>query len=126
MTSRARSALVVVAVLASAALSAGPAHAHEVPKGSLLIAPDVKKDQPRISPAQAIRIADRTPQVRGARTRHPDLHPDHITLFQGSGNWGISYLSGRDKLADVTIDGRTGRVIEAWQGVQAAWVMARG
>ena len=32
----------------------------------------------------------------------------------------------RAKLAEVTVDGRTGEVIEAWQGTQAAWVMARG
>ena len=80
----------------------------------------------RSAPREAIEIADRTPQVRGERSRHPDLRPDNITLFKGSGNWGISYLSGRKKLADVTVDGRTGRVIEAWQGVQADWVMARG
>ena len=52
--------------------------------------------------------------------------PENIALFKGSSNWGISYLSGREKLADVTVDGHTGRVVEAWQGVQAAWVMARG
>ena len=97
-----------------------------MPKANLLIAPDVQQNLPPVSPREAVRIADRTPQVRSERSRHPDLRPDNITLFKGSGNWGISYLSGRDKLADITVDGRTGKVVEAWQGTQAAWVMARG
>jgi hypothetical protein len=132
MTSRAPSGLVLLAVLAIAAVLADPAAAQDAgspsaaPKGTLLVAPDVQKNRPPVGPREAVRIADRTPQVRGERSRHPDLHPDNITLFKGSGNWGISYLSGADKLADVTVDGRTGRVIEAWQGTQAAWVMARG
>ena len=132
MTSRARSGLVLLAVIATAALFAAPAAAkgpspeRSAPQGTLLVAPDVQRNLPPITPREAVRIADRTPQVRSERSRHPDLHPDNITLFKGSGNWGISYLSGQDKLADVTVDGRTGRVIEAWQGTQAAWVMARG
>src|SRR4051812_1770854 len=129
MTSRARSGLALVALAVAVGLGAAPASAEEAPKtpkGTLMVAPDVQAHLPPISPERAIRIADRTPQVRSERSRHPDLRPDNITLFKGSSNWGISYLSGRDKLADITIDGRTGRVIEAWQGAQAAWVMARG
>ncbi len=129
MTARARSGLVLLALVLSVALGAAPASAQEAPKtpkGTLIVAPDVQAHLPPVSPEQAVRIADRTPQVRGERRHHPDLRPDNITLYKGSSNWGISYLSGRDKLADVTIDGRTGRVIEAWHGVQAAWVMARG
>jgi hypothetical protein len=128
MTARARSGLVLGAVLMVAAVAAAPAAAQEAGSihGTLLVAPDVQANLPPVKPREAVRIADQTPQVRSERSRHPDLHPDNITLFKGSGNWGISYLSGRTKLADVTVDGRTGRVIEAWQGVQAAWVMARG
>ena len=84
---------------------------------------------PPVSPQRAIRIADRTPQVRDERSRHPALRPANVTLFRGSGNWGITYLDGADddnKLAEVTVDGRTGEVLEAWQGTQAEWVMARG
>src|SRR6185312_2445223 len=36
------------------------------------------------------------------------------------------YLSGEDRLADVTVDARTGKVVEAFQGIQAGWIMARG
>src|SRR6185503_695917 len=130
MTSRARSGLALLGVLAAAAVLAPPAAGQEAggaaPKANLLIAPDVQQNLPPVSPREAVRIADRTAQVRSERSRHPDLRPDNITLFKGSGNWGISYLSGRDKLADITVDGRTGKVVEAWQGTQAAWVMARG
>jgi len=141
MTVRARSgpalsaialAVTALAITVLVLAAAAPASAQEAgsvpaaPKGTLVVAPDVQAHLPPVTPRQAVRIADRTPQVRGERSRHPDLRPDNITLFKGSSNWGISYLSGDKKLADVTIDGRTGRVIEAWQGVQAAWVMARG
>jgi hypothetical protein len=124
MTSRARSGLALLAVLATAACAAAPAAAQE--KGSLQIAPDVQANLPPVGPEKAIRIADRTPEVRNQRKRHPKLRADSVALFKGSSNWGISYLDGDDKLADVTVDGRTGRVIESWEGVQAAWVMARG
>jgi hypothetical protein len=131
MTCRARSGLVLGAVLAIAALLAAPASARApetptAPKGTLLVAPDARQDLPPVSSQEAVRIATRTPQVRSEHNRHPDLRPDTITLFRGSGNWGITYRSNGKKLADVTVDGRTGRVIEAWQGVQAEWVMARG
>jgi hypothetical protein len=132
MTSRARSGLVLLAVIATAALPAAPAAAQgpspEKPasQGKLLVAPDVQRNLPRITPREAVQIANRTPEVQGELSRHPDLHPDNITLFKGSGNWDISYLSGTQKLADVTVDGHTGRVLEAWKGTQAAWVMARG
>ena len=131
MSFRARSGLVLGVLLALAAgLSAAPAAGQTARPaasgGRFVVAPDVRQNLPPISPRTAVEIADRSPRVRAERSRHPDLRPDNITLFKGSGNWGISYLSGANKLADVTVDGRTGRVIEAWQGVQAAWVMARG
>jgi hypothetical protein len=50
-----------------------------------------------------------------------------VTLYRGSGNWGIAYTTSKgDKLADVTVNGRSGAVVEAWQGIQAGWPMARG
>ena len=135
MTSRASTGLVLV-VLALACLStcvsaaaAGAKESHgqaAPPKGTLVVDPEVSRDQPPVGPERAIRIANRTRAVRGELSRHHDLRPDNVVLFQGSRNWAISYLSGRDKLAEVTVDGRTGKVLEQWQGVQAAWVMARG
>ena len=114
------------AFAAEAADGAKKAPAGQTPRGELVVAPDVQENLPPVSPEAAIEIADRTPEVRSERRRHPDLRPDNVTLYRGSGNWGISYLSGDNRLADVTVDGRTGEVVEAWQGTQAAWVMARG
>ena len=125
-------ALALAAVWSSSALAAAGAGPQEGPaasapgKGTLLVEPEVQRNLPRISPREAIAIADRTPQVRSERARHPELRADNIALYRGSGNWGISFLAGTKKLADVTVDGDTGGIVEAWQGVQAAWVMARG
>jgi glycosyl transferase family 87 len=130
MTARSRSrlcgAFAAFALLASGQLAASAAADTTVPRGTLVIAPDVQRDHPPVTPAQAIRIANRTPQVREERRQHRALRPDNVTLFRGSGNWTISYLSGDAKLAEVTVNGQTGKVVEAWQGIQAAWVMARG
>ena len=126
---------IIILALAALALLAGrqPAFAADAAarpagqsQGNLVVAPDVQQNMPAVSARRAIRIADGTAGVRAERARHPDLRPDKVTLFRGSGNWGINYLSGEDKLAEVTVDGRTGRVIEVWTGTQAAWVMARG
>jgi hypothetical protein len=89
---------------------------------------DLRQDLPPVSPERATRIADRTPEVREQRGRHPNLTARDVILFGGSGDWGIRYQDGSDptKLAEVTVDGHTGEVIEAWQGIQADWVMARG
>ncbi len=125
----------VLLTLAALALLAGrqPAFAADAatrpaaaPKPDLTVAPDVRENLPPVSPEAAIAIADRTPEVREQRRRHPDLRPDNVTLYRGSENWGISYLSGDNRLVDVTVDGHNGEVVEAWQGTQAAWVMARG
>jgi hypothetical protein len=104
--------------LALLAVPAAPARAAEDAGVAAQLAP--------VSPREAIRIADRTPEVRAERERHPGLEAANVTFFQGSGNWGITYAARGKELADVTVDGRTGEVIEAWRGIQAEWVMARG
>ena len=125
----------VALALATLALLAGrqPAFAADgagqpPPPGNAQTAPDARQDLPPVSPERATRIADRTPQVRDQRRRHPNLTARDIILYGGSDNWGIRYQDGSDttKLAEVTIDGHTGEVVEAWQGIQAEWVMARG
>jgi hypothetical protein len=119
--------LACIALVASApalfALGSAPAVAAERDQ------PQTVAAQPQlaeVSARKAIRIADRTPEVREERGRHPGLEAANVTFFQGSGNWGITYALAGKELADVTVDGRTGEVIEAWRGIQAEWVMARG
>jgi hypothetical protein len=79
-----------------------------------------------IPPRRAVAAADRTPEVRAERRSHPDLHPNEVTYFRGSRNWGVSYVAGGIKVAEVTVHGRTGEVLEAWRGVQAGHPLARG
>ena len=104
--------------LAALALAAGqqPAFAADAatrpaaqPAPDLVVDADVQENLPPVSPKRAIALADRTPEVRAQRRAHPDLRPDNVALYRKSGNWGISYLSGDDKLADVTVDGTPGR-----------------
>lgn len=123
-------ALTTLALVAARqpAVAAEAAGRPAAPPRSAQTAPDVSQELPPVSPQRATRIADRTPQVRDQRRRHPHLTPRDIVLYTDTGNWGIRYQDGSDatKLADVTVDGRTGEVVEAWQGIQADWVMARG
>jgi hypothetical protein len=79
-----------------------------------------------VTDREAVRIAAGTAAVRDERKRHPGLSARTVTLYRGSGNWGVTYEAGGRELAYVMVDGRSGKVLEAWQGTQAAWVMARG
>jgi len=117
----------VALALAAFALPAArqPAFAAEPAAGTAI--PGVPPAEwPLISGRRAVRIADGTAAVRAERRRHANLRSDTVTFYRESRNWGVSYRAGGKELADVLVDGRTGRVIEAWQGTQAAWVMARG
>ena len=125
----------VALALAALALMAGrqPAFAADAatrpaatPNFDYSLAPEVSAEHLPVSPREAIALADRTPEVRAQRRSHPDLRVDNMTLYRKNRDWGISYLSGDDRLVDVTVDGDTGKIVEAWQGTQAAWLMARG
>jgi hypothetical protein len=117
----------VASVLALMALPAArqPAFAAE-PAAQLDVSPEVQENMPSVSASAAIRAAARTPEVRAERRRHPDLRPDRVTLFRGSRNWEVRYASGDRTPVAVTVDGRTGEVVEAWRGLQATSLMARG
>ena len=117
----------VLFALAALALLAGrqPAFAADGKTGPAA-PPDLVNDPPPVSPREAIAIADRTPQVRSERARHANLRVEKVTLYELTTTWVIRYLSGDKLLADVTVDARTGKVVQAWQGTQAAWVMSRG
>jgi hypothetical protein len=102
----------VCAAPAGAADLATPASQTEPPKGFELTARD------------AIRIAERTDQVRSERAAHPDLDPTAYT--RGRGRWQVSWFADGDELAQVHVHDRLGIVTEAWTGPQVAWRMARG
>jgi hypothetical protein len=85
----------------------------------------------RLSGAGALRIAEAVPKVREARGKHPRAYGR--AYLTRTGDWQVSlYVPPapgalrREEVAQVLIDDATGRVREAWTGVQVEWPMARG
>ena len=77
----------------------------------------------QVDRTDALEIAAATEQVRGERGPRT-----YLRAFPDDGRWRVSLYvspSGREE-AQVLVDARTGRVLEAWTGVQARWPMARG
>ena len=75
------------------------------------------------SAREVTRIASRAEKVRAERARGP-LEPTAYT--KGAGRWQVSFFRGRDEVAQVHVDDRSGAVLEQWTGHQVAWSMARG
>jgi len=78
----------------------------------------------RLTPLQAIEIAQRSPKIRDELRRHPHLTP--ATYTESNGRWQVSWFQGAKEMAQATVDDRFGAVTEAWTGYQVAWRMARG
>jgi hypothetical protein len=111
-------ALAAVAVLVGAA----PADAAE-----RLTRPVITTQAPagyRLTPVEAIELADRTAEVREERSRRSPLAATAFT--SGAGRWQVSYFEGPRERAQVIVDDRLGAVTEAWTGAQVSWRMARG
>ena len=85
----------------------------------------------RLSGREVLAIAEALPKVRAVRKSHPPAYARaYLTRADG---WQVSlYVPPprgeleRKEVAQVLIDDRTGRVREAWTGVQVEWPMARG
>jgi len=96
-----------------------------------LPAPALDKKPPRyrITPRQAIRVAERAPEVRRERARYGDLRGyASIPLYRPGLRYEISYArkGSDDRVLEVHVSGVSGRVLELWSGPQVAWVLARG
>ena len=81
----------------------------------------------RLTADQALVIAARSPVVRAELRRHPRLEPYEYT--KGAPEWQVSWFTHsrpQRELLQVYVDDDTGRVTQAWTGVQVAWSMARG
>ena len=83
-----------------------------------------------LSGAQAGAIADRVGDVRREKRRYPGSTRE---VFQkGSDRWQISYFAKvpagapRKEIAQVVVDDRSGKVLEAYTNYKVAWTMARG
>jgi hypothetical protein len=81
-----------------------------------------------LSARDAGRIAERTPQVRSARAAEPRLQRTiGIPVYIRSLRYEVGYARpDGERVLEVHVDGRDGRVIEAWTGEQVDWVLARG
>ena len=78
-----------------------------------------------------LRVAEALPAVRRVRARNPRAYVRAYLTERGG--WQVSLFVPpapgevrREELAQVLVDDRSGRVQEAWTGVQVAWPMARG
>jgi hypothetical protein len=84
-----------------------------------------------MSARAVLAVAEAVPAVRGARAANPDAYAR--AYLTDPGGWQVSLFipprpgeRERDEVAQVLVDDRSGRVQEAWTGVQVAWPMARG
>ena len=79
---------------------------------------------------EVLRIADRQPEVRSERAKHPGSTRE--AFLKGSVLWQVSYYAKtppgkpRKEIAQVIIGDRSGAVVELWTGFRVAWTMARG
>jgi hypothetical protein len=80
----------------------------------------------RLSPREAIRIADRAPAVQDERAQTPTMHP---TAYERGDDWQVSYFTGagstRTEVAVAVVDD-SGAVLGAWHDQQLHDPLARG
>lgn len=114
-------ALAALAALVLLLLAAGPASAQDLTTPASLTEPPSGF---RLTGRQAVQIAERTPEVRAAKRRHPGLDPS--THTRGPGRWQISWFAGDEEVVQVHVSDSLRLVLETWTGPQVAWRMARG
>jgi hypothetical protein len=116
-------ALVVLAFLAVP----GPASAQGLAIHQVKSLDDAPKGY-RLTPREALAIADRTPLVHRERRDHPGLRAKvQVPYYFGDRRYEVVYAQPHGKpRADVHVSAWTGKVIEAWSGVQAGTLLTRG
>ena len=91
---------------------------------------DVAPKGRRQTAARVGAAADAVEKVRRERREWPGATRE--VFLKGADRWQVSYFANtppgapRKEIAQVVIDDRSGRVIEAWTDYQVAWSMARG
>jgi len=92
--------------------------------------PDVAPVGRRLTAVRVGRVADAVEKVRRERREYPRSTRD--VFLKGVDRWQVSYFARtppgapRKEIAQVLIDDRSGRVVEAWTEYQVPWSMARG
>jgi hypothetical protein len=111
--------------------SSPPAHAGETaPLTPQQIEPRTLDERPRgfsLSAREAIRIADREPEVRDERDGGAGLRRFvAIPAYTGDPyRWQVTYSRGGIGVVEVHLDSRSGRVLEVWTGPQVDFPLAR-
>jgi hypothetical protein len=83
----------------------------------------------RLTGNQAQAIASRNDKVHEALAEFPKAKPE--VFLKGPTRWQVSWFTpgtgtARKEVAQVYVDDATGGILEAWNGPQVAWTMARG
>jgi hypothetical protein len=83
----------------------------------------------RLAGAQVLASAARNPKVAEALRRYPKAKPE--VFLKGPKDWQVSWFTpgtgeARKEVAQVKVSDATGKIIEAYNGPQVAWTMARG
>jgi hypothetical protein len=108
--------------LLAALVCAAPAHAAG-PASVPLVVPESADLSPAgwsLTPGEVIARAAGVPKVRAAGPARPRVYQ------HGPRRWQVAFYRARRQVAQVEVDDRTGRVLEAWTGPQVEWLMARG
>lgn len=121
-------ALALAALLV--ALGAAPAAAAQTtvrPSGALVQPPSYTEPPPgrQMTAREVLAVAEAVPKVAAVKSRHPRAYA-RAYLVEG-GRWQYSlFETSRHEIAEVFVDDRDRRVLEAWTGVPVEWPMARG
>jgi hypothetical protein len=123
-------ALLVLAVGGAAAVPASAEPDALVPQ-SVLVSKNKRPPGFAVTPHQARRAVERVEQVHKAIADHPHAKVYVQLPMYGSyrGDYAVTYIDtgGEGEIvADVYVDGRTGRVTQVWTGPQAGTFLARG
>jgi hypothetical protein len=83
----------------------------------------------RLVGQQALRIAAASSKVEEALQDHPKAKPE--VFLKGPNDWQVSWFTpgtgeDRKEVAQVKVNDRSATIVEAWNGPQVAWTMARG
>ena len=98
-----------------------------------LVRPESLDELPKLrerTGREALKIADRQPEVRAERAKHPGSTRE--VFLKGNVLWQVSYYAKvpprepRKEIAQVIIGDRSGAVVELWTGFRVPWTMARG
>jgi len=78
----------------------------------------------RRTPRQVLATARAVPEVARVLRAHPRVAEQ--AYLRGRDQWQVAFRADGEEVAQVVLDDASGRVREAWTGIQVAWPMARG